>query len=1148
MSSEAPGRSALARQLALAIVTPIVLLLLLGGILGRQVLQMAEDSEWVDHTDKVLVVANETVREILEQESGLRGYLVAPDPAYLEPLRRVRPLEELDRLEKLVGDNPKQHARVGAARHLYESWYALALPVLQGQDLALARAPAAREERRTVMVSARQLLRDLMDTEEELRRQRVAEADRSILATKRAFVGLIVAAAFVLALLSRRQLGSITHSFSSALESETRSRQAIETEAWIRAGQARLAESMQGDRTIEDLGAKALSVLVEYTKADVAAFFALRAGRWQRQAGYALDSRAAGPDSFAHDEGVVGRAATEKHVVHLQGLSAESLKVRSGTSEQAPSDLLVVPACAEGSTSAVLELGFVHPPDARTLELLSRIGENVALAVRSTEVKRQLRELLEEAQRQAEELQTQQEELRVSNEELEVQTTALRSTQKQLETQQAELEQTNDHLLQQREILEGKNNELAQTQSEIAAKAREVERASQFKSEFLSNMSHELRTPLNSSLILAKLLADNKDGNLTAEQVKFAETISAAGNDLLTLINDILDLSKIESGKMDVHPADVPLARLRATLLRTFEPLAGSKGLKLRVVLGSDLPASFETDGQRLEQILKNLVSNAVKFTHAGEVVVEVTRVEAGLSFAVRDTGIGIAPGQESIIFEAFRQADGTTNRKYGGTGLGLSISRELGRLLGGSISVRSVPGKGSTFTLVLPLAYAGPASDSTSSLEAMEQSPASLPVPVPVPVGSDTAPSAVSRRASAPPVAPGARSVLIIEDDEAFAAILNDVAREAGFETFLASTAHEGVRLAKKHVPTGIVLDMNLPDHTGLSVLDRLKREAVTRHIPVHVISASDYVETALSMGAANYLIKPVQREQLVDAIRAIEERSSDAPRRVLVVEDDATLRASVSKLLASAEVEIVTAATAEEALAQLKQRTFDCIVTDLGLPGKDGYELLETIASQEERYSVPPIIVYTGRTLTAEQEHRLRKYSSSIIVKGARSPDRLLDEVTLFLHQVESKLAPDQQRMLREARHRESIFEGRTVLVVEDDVRNVFALTSLLEPRGMRVVIARNGKEALTAVERESSIDLVLMDLMMPEMDGLEATRELRKDPRWSKLPIIALTAKAMRDDQEQCLAAGANDYVAKPFDVEMLLSLLRVWMPKR
>ena len=1134
-------RSQLARRLGFAIATPLVLVVTLGVILGRQLLDMAADAAWVEHTDQVISEANDTLRQIADQGGSLSSYLLSRDRVLLEPFEKAHPLEGFARLHQIVSDNPEQQARIEAARQRYLTWFTVVSPLV---------APAADKEGRPALGpwreakvsldSARDLLTQSILAEEELRRTRVVTAAKSAETTKISFVALLAGAAILLAVLSRRQLRSIAVTYTDALAAESIARAASDAESWIRQGQSKLVEALQGERTIEQLGANCLNHLVAYCRADVGAFFAKESGGWRRRAGLGLDSRAAGPDFFPDGEGLIGRAAMEGAPMSLRDVPHDFLKVRSGTGEVAPVQLVIVPARSDSITHAVLELGFLRPIDEKTGELLGRVGEGIAAAVRSSEYKQRLRELLEEAHRQSEELQTQQEELRVANEELDAQASALKATQKQLETQQAELEQTNDNLTRQSQLLERQNITLAEKQTEVVAKARELERASQFKSDFLSNMSHELRTPLNSSLILAKLLSENREGNLSDEQVKFAETIYGAGNDLLLLINDILDLSKIESGKMDINPLRVTLADVRDSLLRTFEPVAAEKGLAFSVSLSSTAPGAIETDPQRLDQVLKNLISNALKFTERGEVQLSVDALAERVEFRVRDTGIGIAAHQQSIIFEAFRQADGTTNRKYGGTGLGLSISRELARLLGGDISVQSEPGSGSTFTLNLPLAYAGPSevkAPPPGTQRAVFSSAAAAPGPTLEPAPESTI---------EPPLTPGARAVLVIEDDEAFASILRDVAKEAGFECIVAVTAQQGFELAKKHLPTGIILDMKLPDHTGLSVLDRLKRDPATRHLPVHVVSAADYQEMALSMGAVAYLLKPVQRERLLEAFRDLEARSSRRLRQVLVVEDDPALRTSVANLLGRADVVIKTAATVADALALLREHSFDCIVTDLALPDQSGYELLETMA-RDEPYTIPPVIVYTGRSLSTAEEQTLRRYSKSIIIKGARSPERLLDEVTLFLHQVESELPPAQQRLLKEARHREAVFEGRKILIVEDDVRNVFALTSVLEPKGVRVVIARNGKEAVAAVEREPDLDLVLMDVMMPEMDGLEATRIIRTDLNRLKLPIIALTAKAMRDDHERCLAAGANDYLAKPLDIEMLLSLLRVWMPK-
>ncbi|HEY2400791.1 MAG TPA: response regulator, partial [Steroidobacteraceae bacterium] len=708
----------------------------------------------------------------------------------------------------------------------------------------------------------------------------------------------------------------------------------------------------------------------------------------------------------------------------------------------------------------------------------------------------------------------------------------------QLESQQAELEQTNSQLEEQAQLLEHQKDELSKAQDVLTQRAAELERANQYKSEFLANMSHELRTPLNSSLILAKILADNRTGNLTAEQIKYAQTISSAGNDLLAIINDILDLSKIEAGKVELAPESVVVARILDDLSRTFQPVAHNKGLGFKVELAAGAPSQLETDPQRVGQILKNLVSNALKFTEAGDVTVRAfPGAHATLCFDVADTGIGISEHQREIIFDAFRQADGSTHRKYGGTGLGLTISRDLARLLGGDISVMSTPGAGSTFTLTLPLNYTPPVETPVSPLAAAPVIPArSVPKPVPQPAVEDDADRLQT----------DARLILIVEDDPAFATILRDLAHELGFQCIVTHTANDALAAVATYRPKAILLDMNLPDYSGLGVLDQLKRNPQMRHIPVHVVSVADYSQEALAMGAVGYAMKPVNREQLAEALQKLEAKFSPGVRNVLVVEDDERQRESIRQLLQNEEVKITAVRTAADALSRLRQTTFDCMVMDLNLPDFSGYELLQKMAEAED-VAFPPVIVYTGRSLTGDEEQQLRRFSKSIIIKDARSPERLLDEVTLFLHQVESKLPVERQRMLQVARDRDAALEGRRILVVEDDVRNIFALSSLLEPKGASIEIARNGREALESLTRNSDIDLVLMDIMMPEMDGLTAMREIRKRPDWKKLPIIALTAKAMRDDQEKCLAAGANDYIAKPLDVEKLMSLVRVWMPK-
>jgi len=1132
----------LGRQLLLALLTPLALLVVLGAVLGAQVVRMTNDAGWVDHSDRVLGAANEALRHAVDQEAGLRGFLVTRDKAFLEPYHRARVTELLGQLHDLSGDNPVQQRRADEIRSRYDRWLQKAQLVVIGEThFEEATTVSSMLDRKAEMDGVREAVARFVEAENDIRHTRAIASEESNRATRISLVALLLVSAAVLGIVSRQKLASIAATYSRAIEEEVAAKKAMGDEAWVREGQAIAAAGFQGDSSLTELGERGLRALAEHVGADVGALFTLEGGTWTRRAGFGLD--ATSPATFGRGEGLVGRAGAKDAVLHVTEVPEGYLSVRSGTGETTVRELVLAPAFADGGSFAVLELGFLRPVHPRTLDLLERVGDAIAIAVRSAEYKAQLRETLEESQRQAEELQAQQEELqaqqeelRVANEELEEQSNALREANARGEERQEELTTMNARLSEQQATL-------VAVQQRVLDKAEEAERASRIKSEFLANMSHELRTPLNSSLILAKLLADNKGGNLTAEQVRFAETIYGAGNDLLGLINDILDLSKVEAGKMEVRATEVSVERLARGLERMFEPVAREKGLAFVITIDPGTQKTLETDAQRAEQILKNLLSNAIKFTDRGKVSLSVSSEGDTFRFTVRDTGIGIAKDQMDLVFEAFRQADGTSARRHGGTGLGLSISRELAALLGGTIDLTSAVGKGTTFTLVLPRVF--PRGASTGHADAPSRAPEPL-APTPRPPSDRPVAGPAAFEDDRANLDAGRRTALVVEDDVHFARILMDVAHERGFQCVVAHDAGSALTLARKIVPAAVLLDINLPDHSGLSVLDRLKHTPATRHIPVHVISAEDHGKPSLAMGAAGFHPKPVDRQQLVALFAKLEESASQV-RRLLIIEDDDVQRESMKKLLEATSVEIVTVSTVEAALSALAATPFDCVVTDLTLPDGSGFDLLAELAARRGGEPLPPIIVYTGRALGPEEEQRLRRYSKSIIVKGARSPERLLDEVSLFLHQVEAELPADRQAMLREARDREAIFEGRQILVVEDDVRNVFALTHVLESKGAKVVIARNGREALEVLAKTPSVALVLMDIMMPEMDGLEATREIRKNPAWERLPILALTAKAMKDDQERCRQAGANDYIAKPLDVEMLLSLLRVWLPR-
>jgi len=1132
-------------------VAAVVALILISVLSYRSVQEWNRATARTAHTIAVLDAVDGVMAALTDAETSQRGYLLTGEERYLQlywstgsrldqSLAALRQLTSADDARRSQVESIERAAGEKSAELRQTVELRRAGKVSEALQIVLT------DRGKSVMDRLRALLGSVRADEERILDERGHES-QSAAATA---TTIILAGAVALLFLF---WGA---SFLTARDFRMRAR-----ESWIRTGQNALGAAVQGDRRLEILGDRLLAVLARELDAQVGAIFlAGGEGTFRRFAGYGL--RVSGgetPDVHQRD-GLTAQAAKENRVIEVHDLPEGYLRVASSLGHAQPRHLLIAPAAADGVVQAVIELGFLAEPTTLDRELLRRASEAIGVAVRSACDRSRLEELLDETQRQAEELQAQQHELQSANEELEHQSDALRETQARLESQQSELEQTNAQLEEQSQRLEAQRDDLLVIEQRLRDKAAELERVNRYKSEFLANMSHELRTPLNSSLIMAKLLAENRSDNLTGEQMKFAETIVSSGNDLLTLINDVLDLAKIDAGKVEIVAETVDLARLLDWAKSMFDPLAQDKRVGFEARLAEGAPAAIATDPQRLRQILKNLLANAFKFTEAGQVSLTVHAVEnAAVRFEVRDTGIGIAPPQHEAIFEAFRQADGTTHRRYGGTGLGLSISRELARLLGGDIAVASDLGTGSTFAVTLPRSYApAPAPESVATPK-LATNGIPHPVPAPAPVahaGNGVVAPAPNGEAGAPAIddrsrlTPGARVMLVIDDDLTFAGLVADLARDLGFLALIAPTADEGVTMARTFRPSAIVLDMILPDHSGLSVLDRLKRSPETRHIPVHVISASEESRTALTMGAVGYLRKPAPREQLAAAIRSLEGRFQQQTRRVLIVENDTVEREAVARLLAGGEVETVAVATVAEALRRLRESTFDCMVMDLALADGTGFELLEQMMERDVG-SVPPVIVHTARALSPDEEQRLRRYSRSIIIKGARSPERLLDEVTLFLHQVESRLPPDRQRMLKHARDREQTFAERRILVVEDDVRNVFALTSILEPRGAHVDIARNGREALDrlgAIEAAGDrVDLVLMDIMMPEMDGLTAMREIRKRPGWSQLPIIALTAKAMRDDQETCLAAGANDYLAKPLDLEKLLSLARIWMVK-
>jgi CheY-like chemotaxis protein/HAMP domain-containing protein/GAF domain-containing protein len=982
------------------------------------------------------------------------------------------------------------------------------------------------------------------------------------------------------------EVAELKDTINKMIENLAETTRANQEQDWLNSNMARFTGMLQGERNLETVSRLIMSELTPLVGAGHGAFFLMHSSNGEGAdfelrliATYGYKERKSVPTRFGLGEAIVGQAALEQKAILLTEAPGDYIKITSGLGEAAPLNVIALPVLFEDTVMGVIELAsfsrFTNVQQAFLDQLSESIGvvlNTIQANMRTEELLNQSQQLTHELQSQSEELQAQQEELQQSNKELGEQAASLKASEELLQTQQEELQQSNEELEEKAQLLEEqnrrieiKNREIELARAALEEKAEQLALSSRYKSEFLANMSHELRTPLNSLLILAKLLAENPDSNLTEKQVEFANTIYSAGSDLLDLINDILDLSKVEAGRMDVDVGDVAIGDIRDFVERSFRPVAEDKGLSFDVeVAGANVPPTIETDEQRLQQILKNLLSNAFKFTQEGGITLRISVVddeqfasdtlaaaETVVALGVSDTGVGIPEDKLRLIFEAFQQADGTTSRRYGGTGLGLSISREIARLLGGEIRVQSTVGEGSTFTLFLPVAFPTgqrvAAGDTFVDAVVFERD------------GGDGAAAAGEReldqsvplpgdlRDDREEIGDGDRVVLIIEDDADFARTELEVARARGFKGLVALRGDSGVALAHEFRPDAIILDLKLPVMDGWTVLDHLKHHPDTRHIPVHIVSAGNGRQNALKLGAVAFFEKPITTEDLDEAFGGIQKFIDRSVRSLLVVEDDDDQRQAVVELIGGDDdVEVTAVASSEEALEALEQRQFDCMVLDLKLPEMGGFDLLEKL-KEDPRHSQTPVIVYTGKELTRREETKLKRFSDAIVVKDASSPERLLDETSLFLHRVEGKLPREKRRMLEQLHSADEVLRGRKILIVDDDVRNVFALTSVLEASGMEVLYAENGRDGIETLRANGDVDLVLMDIMMPEMDGYEAIRAIRADDAFSQLPVISLTAKAMKGDREKSIAAGASDYIVKPVDTDQLLSLMRVWLYK-
>ncbi len=1144
--------------------------------------QLIEARKWVEHTYEVMERLESILSLSKDLETAQRGFTLTANDDFLEPYHQSRPKlnSALEKVRELTIDNPKQQERISRLETLestnlgfIDKMITLSKANNQQSAIELMKTMKGKEH----MDQIRTLVTDMENEERTLLKARIETADTLMHNSTMMSIGATLLCVLIAALSgftivrlfdsSFRKLqsgldlvgqGDLNHRIPTTAEDEFNkigqafnlmverlktSREESERQSWLNRGLANMGQMLQGERDLQTTGQKILTELAATLGSRHGMFYIVDSSGKEKSlkllASYAHHERKSLANSFVFGQGLIGQCALEKQKILVANAPDDYIRISSGTGESIPAQVVCVPVMFDNNVKAVIEQASFTPFTQIQLEYFDLVSNSIAVILDNIDAAQRTEEMLRKEQVLSEELQSQQEELRQQQEEL--------------QQSNEELEEKTQLQLKQNALLETKNQELEVLRLSMEDKAQQLTVTSKYKSEFLSNMSHELRTPLNSLLILSKTLYENNERNLTAKQVEFAKTIYSAGSDLLVLIDDVLDISKIEAGAMAIEISDESIQNLCSLLEASFNAMAREKGLVFRLELQNQLPRLIKTDGRRLMQVLRNLIANAIKFTEHGSITLQSSIAKSGWSkdnrilndsdsvvvFSVIDTGIGIPKEKQAIIFEAFQQADGTTNRKYGGSGLGLAISREIARLLGGEISLESKPGIGSTFRVYLPANYVGPADGSViqqvidSSSEETESTTAAAKTAI---AGIEIT------RDDRENIDSGDRLLLVVQDEPEFSDQLIALAHSKHFKVLRALNGKSAFALIQRFKPDAIVIDLNLPDKEGWILLDRLKRDAKTRHIPVHVFSDEDRSQQARRLGAVGYLSKPSSQNALTGMLNKLEDFVERKQRRLLIVEDNVHELKSIEELLDGADVQIASVSSGREALERLRKEKFDCMVLDLGLPDMTGFELLSCIEA-DPMHADLSVIVHTCQVLTAEQESGLRQKSDAIILKGAKSPERLLDETMLFLHRVEDNLPEKKRKMLDLIHLKDPLLTGRKVLIADDDIRHIF--TSLLESFGMEVKYAETGKQAIDVLAQEKDVDLILMDVMMPEMDGFEAMREIRKMSDYRHRPIIALTAKAMKGDRDDCITAGASDYLSKPVDSDQLLSLMRVWL---
>lgn len=1160
---------------------------------------LIKSSKMVSHSNRVITNLEEIMSTLKDAETGQRGYLLTNDTLFLHPYTgaKKQAVELLNRVTRLTADNPVQQINAKKLRVIIESRLDIIEKTIEikkaGGSVNIGDLLTGKE----YMDNARQVIRAMETEETTLLGVRTADQNKlagytPALIIFAAFLAIVITVFFYrkvsndfnarvklqqelqdkndeidhrieviqgiagqissgdyqirLDEQAKDGLGSLAESLNAMAESLQYSFTLLADKEWLQTGIANLNDKMVGEKSISTLANDILENIIQHTDAQVAAFYLLEDDRLLHLAGsYALlgnEKRTV----LSPGEGLAGQALKSGKQILLNDIPEGELTISYAAGATSPKNIVAVPVVRDRVVVGVMEVGSLNTFSPLQLDFFNAISSNIGIAVHVSQNRKKLQDFLEETQAQAEELQAQHSELEGLNSELEAQTQKIQTSEEELRVQQEELLQSNQELEERTTLLEEKNQLIQEHNLEIQRKSEQLEQSTKYKSEFLANMSHELRTPLNSILLLSKLMSDNKE--LDPEYIEYAEVIQSSGQGLLGLIDEILDLSKIEAGKMKLELADVTVKEVSTDMRSLFAPIAKNKDLELKIELAEDIPSIY-TDKMRLEQILKNLLSNAIKFTSKGSVTLNVkNHPETGMvSFGVTDTGIGIPAAKQGLVFEAFQQADGSTRRRFGGTGLGLSISRELAKLLGGEIELSSEEHVGSTFTLKLPVeGVVLEEEEEQQAIQTYQDLSAENPIVLSERFTVDHIPLDVEDDRDQ--INPGDKVILIIEDDTAFAKTLLNFTRKRDYKGIVAVRGDVGIELANYYKPLAILLDIQLPVKDGWQVMEELKSNPVTRPIPVHIMSSLEVKKESLLKGAVDFINKPFALEHMKQIFQKLEDALSRHPKKVLIVEENQQHAKALSYFLSNYNIQNKVVNDVSQSVEALQKKEVDCVILDMGIPDKNAYLTLETIKKTEGLENLP-IIIFTGKSLSKGEERRIKQYADSIVVKTAHSYQRILDEAGLFLHLVEEKTAESKNVKTTEGlRGLYEVLSNKTVLIADDDVRNIFSLTKALEQHKMKVLAATDGKEALQVLKDNPSVDVVLMDMMMPEMDGYESTKEIRKISAFKHLPILAVTAKAMMGDREKCIAAGASDYISKPVDVDQLISLLRVWLYDR